>query len=106
MKIEGRIVHGYLKALTGLDQLPGPDGLVAFPLRVPGVPEDLIRFEDLSLIELENRGYDRFTFLKCLTCCCFHDSLLDPPLGRVSDAPVRGGHAADYDGRNYHKTQR
>ena len=26
MKIEGRIVHGYLKALTGLDQLPGPDG--------------------------------------------------------------------------------
>ena len=26
MKIEGRIVKGYLKALTGLDQLPGPDG--------------------------------------------------------------------------------
>ena len=26
MKIEGRIVQGYLKALTGLDQLPGPDG--------------------------------------------------------------------------------
>jgi len=26
MKIEGRIVHGYLKALSGLDKLPGPDG--------------------------------------------------------------------------------
>jgi Cupin domain len=26
MKIEGRIVEGYLKALTGLDRLPGPDG--------------------------------------------------------------------------------
>ncbi len=26
MKIEGRIVQGYLKALTGLDQLPGPGG--------------------------------------------------------------------------------
>ena len=26
MKIEGKIVHGYLKALTGLDQLPGRDG--------------------------------------------------------------------------------
>ncbi len=26
MKIEGRIVQGYLKALTGLDKLPGPDG--------------------------------------------------------------------------------
>ena len=26
MKIEGRIVQGYLKALSGLDQLPGPDG--------------------------------------------------------------------------------
>lgn len=26
MKIEGRIVPGYLKALSGLDQLPGPRG--------------------------------------------------------------------------------
>jgi mannose-6-phosphate isomerase-like protein (cupin superfamily) len=26
MKIEGQIVHGYLKALSGLDQLPGHDG--------------------------------------------------------------------------------
>jgi mannose-6-phosphate isomerase-like protein (cupin superfamily) len=26
MKIHGKIVPGYLKALTGLDQLPGPDG--------------------------------------------------------------------------------
>ena len=26
MKIESKIVHGYLKALTGLDQLPGPGG--------------------------------------------------------------------------------
>jgi hypothetical protein len=26
MNVEGRIVHGYLKALSGLDQLPGPDG--------------------------------------------------------------------------------
>lgn len=26
MKIEGKIVHGYLKALTGLDQLPSPNG--------------------------------------------------------------------------------
>ena len=26
MKIEGKIVPGYLKALTGLDQLPGPNG--------------------------------------------------------------------------------
>jgi len=26
VKIEGRIVEGYLKALTGLDQLPGPNG--------------------------------------------------------------------------------
>ena len=26
MKIEGRIVEGYLKALTGLDRLPGPNG--------------------------------------------------------------------------------
>src|SRR5208283_3542921 len=26
MKIERKIVHGYLKELTGLDQLPGPDG--------------------------------------------------------------------------------
>ena len=26
MKIEGRIVSGYLKALSGLEQLPGPDG--------------------------------------------------------------------------------
>ncbi len=26
MKIEGKIVTGYLKALTGLDRLPGPDG--------------------------------------------------------------------------------
>ena len=26
MRIEGRIVPGYLKALTGLDQLPGPRG--------------------------------------------------------------------------------
>jgi len=26
MKIERRIVKGYLKALSGLDQLPGPDG--------------------------------------------------------------------------------
>ncbi len=26
MKIEGKIVPGYLRALTGLDQLPGPNG--------------------------------------------------------------------------------
>jgi mannose-6-phosphate isomerase-like protein (cupin superfamily) len=26
MKIEGKIVSGYLKVLTSLDQLPGPDG--------------------------------------------------------------------------------
>jgi mannose-6-phosphate isomerase-like protein (cupin superfamily) len=26
MKIEGKIVSGYLKALTGLDQLPAPNG--------------------------------------------------------------------------------
>jgi len=26
MKIEGKIVQSYLKALTGLDQLPGPNG--------------------------------------------------------------------------------
>jgi mannose-6-phosphate isomerase-like protein (cupin superfamily) len=26
MKIERKIVHGYVKALTGLDQLPGADG--------------------------------------------------------------------------------
>ncbi len=26
MKIEGNIVPGYLKALSGLEQLPGPDG--------------------------------------------------------------------------------
>lgn len=26
MKIEGKVVHGYLKALTGLDKLPGPGG--------------------------------------------------------------------------------
>ena len=26
MKIESKIVHGYLKALTGLDQLPSPSG--------------------------------------------------------------------------------
>jgi mannose-6-phosphate isomerase-like protein (cupin superfamily) len=26
MKIEGKIVRGYLKALTGLEQLPGPNG--------------------------------------------------------------------------------
>jgi mannose-6-phosphate isomerase-like protein (cupin superfamily) len=26
MKIEGKIVHGYLKALSGLEQLPGPNG--------------------------------------------------------------------------------
>ena len=26
MKIEGKIVQGYLKALAGLEQLPGPDG--------------------------------------------------------------------------------
>ncbi len=26
MKIEGKIVHGYVKALTGLEQLPGPAG--------------------------------------------------------------------------------
>jgi mannose-6-phosphate isomerase-like protein (cupin superfamily) len=26
MKIESRIVHGYLKAFSGLDQLTGPDG--------------------------------------------------------------------------------
>jgi mannose-6-phosphate isomerase-like protein (cupin superfamily) len=26
MKIEGKIVPGYLKALTGLEQLPGPSG--------------------------------------------------------------------------------
>jgi mannose-6-phosphate isomerase-like protein (cupin superfamily) len=26
MKIEGKIVTNYLKVLTGLDQLPGPDG--------------------------------------------------------------------------------
>ena len=26
MKIEGKIVKGYIKALSGLDQLPGPDG--------------------------------------------------------------------------------
>jgi len=26
MKIEGKTAHGYLKALTGLDQLPGRDG--------------------------------------------------------------------------------
>ena len=26
MKIEGSIVSGYLKALSGLEQLPGPDG--------------------------------------------------------------------------------
>ena len=26
MKIEGKTVSGYLKVLTGLDQLPGPDG--------------------------------------------------------------------------------
>jgi mannose-6-phosphate isomerase-like protein (cupin superfamily) len=26
MKIEGKIVKGYLKALSGIDQLPGPDG--------------------------------------------------------------------------------
>ena len=26
MKIEGKIAKGYLKALTGLDQLPGPGG--------------------------------------------------------------------------------
>ena len=26
MKIEGKIVSGYLKAFSGLDQLPGPDG--------------------------------------------------------------------------------
>ncbi len=26
MKIEGKIIPGYLKALTGLDRLPGPNG--------------------------------------------------------------------------------
>lgn len=26
MRIEGRIVEGYLRVLAGLDQLPGPDG--------------------------------------------------------------------------------
>jgi mannose-6-phosphate isomerase-like protein (cupin superfamily) len=26
MKIEGQIVNGYLKALSGLEQLPGPEG--------------------------------------------------------------------------------
>ena len=26
MKIEGKIIPGYLKALSGLDQLPGPNG--------------------------------------------------------------------------------
>jgi mannose-6-phosphate isomerase-like protein (cupin superfamily) len=26
VKIEGKIISGYLKVLTGLDQLPGPDG--------------------------------------------------------------------------------
>jgi mannose-6-phosphate isomerase-like protein (cupin superfamily) len=26
MKIEGKIVNGYLKVLTGMDQLPGPEG--------------------------------------------------------------------------------
>jgi hypothetical protein len=26
MKIEGKIVQGYMKALTGLEQLPGPNG--------------------------------------------------------------------------------
>jgi mannose-6-phosphate isomerase-like protein (cupin superfamily) len=26
VKIEGKTVHGYLKALSGLDQLPGPAG--------------------------------------------------------------------------------